>query len=92
MLTNSQLVHELSTTLAASLWQSLTPEEQSQPQAFIVAAYETILSRRPTDAEMKLCIEFLSPAADPPSNEIVNRRRQGLVRALFNHNDFIVVR
>ncbi|MEI8019069.1 MAG: PSD1 and planctomycete cytochrome C domain-containing protein, partial [Schlesneria sp.] len=58
-LTNSDLIHELSGELSAGLYQTLSPEHQADPSAFIVAAHEQILGRGPTDSEMTLCIEFL---------------------------------
>src|SRR5581483_7345593 len=73
-LTNSDLVHEVSGRLA----QSIAAEEQKDPRAFVTSAFERILSRRPSEAELRLCAEFLG--AD-------GRGREGLVRALLNHND-----
>lgn len=48
---------------------------------FIVRAFERILCRLPTTAEKIACDAFL----DGP------RTRQGLVRVLLNHNDFVTV-
>lgn len=92
-LTNSDLIHELSGALADSLWQSLTPEQQAGHPAFISAAFEQILTRSPTEAELKACVSHLTPEnpadgmpADPA------RLRESLVRAILNHNDFIAIR
>ena len=105
-LTNSTLVHELSGFLATTLWESLSPDQQADPAAFIIAAHERILSRQPTDSELHVCLVFLlgqgqgpgtgtGPGPGPgPGEEPTDlaRQREGLVRALFNHNDFVAIR
>jgi hypothetical protein len=100
-LTNSQLVHDVSADVAAAIWNSLSPQQRQQPQAFISAAYLRILSRLPGDAEQKICETFLSQvgdaeasaAKDPPDTTDGDAaRRESLVRALLNHNDFITIR
>jgi len=89
-LTNSDLIHEVSAKLAQRLWGELSPDEQKQPDRFVVAAFETVLSRRPSPAESKICVDFLqTPAADAAA---AIRSRESLVRSLFNHNDFITIR
>ena len=89
-LTNSDLIHQMSELLANALWMSLLPDQRPDPAAFVIAAYEQILSRSPTDAERTACVQFLTAtdhdAADPA------RLREGLVRSLFNHNDFVAIR
>ncbi len=84
-LTNSQMVHEVSAKLAQALWAGLSAAERAAPAAFITAAYETVLSRGPSAAELAVCIEFLRNGTGPQA-------RASLVRALLNHNDFITVR
>ncbi|WP_010583357.1 PSD1 and planctomycete cytochrome C domain-containing protein [Schlesneria paludicola] len=89
-LTNNELIHELSGALAASIWQTISIEQQTTPQAFVVAAHEQILTRPPTDPELRLCSEFLATStsdADDPA-----RKRESLIRALLNHNDFVSIR
>jgi hypothetical protein len=83
-LTNSRLVHEVSARLAASLWEELPAADPTGPAAFVSAAYEAVLGRRPGPAELHACADFLK-AAGP-------RAREGLVRVLLNHNDFVTVR
>jgi hypothetical protein len=83
-LTNSDLVHEVSAKLAQALWEGLSAADRETPEAFIMAAYETVLSRRPGRAELAVCVEFLKGHGAPA--------RASLVRALLNHNDFITVR
>jgi hypothetical protein len=83
-LTNSQLVHDVSARLAASLWDGLPAADRKAPDAFIVAAYEAVLCRRPGPAELAACAGFLMGQGP--------RAREGLVRVLLNHNDFVTVR
>jgi Fic family protein len=62
-----------------------TPADVIPAEAWIHTAFELILSRSPSPAEIKLCIEFLK-SEDSEAN------RQSLVRALLNHNDFVTIR
>jgi hypothetical protein len=66
---------------------------------FIEVAFVRVLSRRPTDDELKVCAGFLSEQSEwlkaersdskiPPARRV----RQNLVMTLFNHNDFVTVR
>jgi hypothetical protein len=90
-LTNSELIHELSSMLAAALWDSIPAAKPSDSDKFVMAAYEQILSRRPTNAELQICVKFLAPAATETPTDPA-RDRASLVRALLNHNDFIAIR
>ncbi len=100
-LTNSELVHNLSGTLAGTLWKGAEPlpanakaDEQDQTQRFIGTAFESILSRSPTPAEREACMAFLTKqagSADPATERAV-RARDGLVRVILNHNDFVTIR
>ncbi len=99
-LTNSQLVHQLSATLASALWKSVEQpaeaqaEQNDRTQRFIGATFESVLSRVPTAAERDACGVFLSKqagSADPNSEPAV-RARDGLVRVILNHNDFVTIR
>ena len=100
-LTNSDLVHQLSTSLATSLWKSvespaanMKPEETDQTQRFIGATFESVLSRAPTPAEREACLAFLTKqagSADATTERAV-RARDGLVRVILNHNDFVTIR
>ena len=91
-LTNSELVHQVSDRVAAALWRS--PEATRPPTAegFIVAAFEHVLSRTPSDAERSACLRFLSAGGAGDHNNENAELRSGLVRALINHNDFITIR
>jgi mono/diheme cytochrome c family protein len=87
-LSNSDLAHDLSNQLAQKLWSSLSPVEQQGVAPFVLRAYQQILSRSPTPAELEACATFLAPT--PGANPEANRA--GLVRVLLNHNDFVAIR
>jgi hypothetical protein len=82
-LTNSDLIHGVSASLAITLWDEL-PAKERNPTRFITVSYETILSRRPSQAELAICVDFLK-SPEP-------RVRESFVRALLNHNDFVSIR
>ena len=77
-LTNSDLVHQLSTAIAASI-------TEPTAERFIIVTFERILSRQPTVNEIATCLPFLTNPADV-------RSRESLVRAILNHNDFVTIR
>jgi len=77
-LTNSELIHKVSVDIAASI-------ADPSAEGFIIAAFERILSRKPTTSEIATCSQFLIDPANP-------RQRESLVRALLNHNDFVTIR
>jgi hypothetical protein len=93
VLTNSQFMLDASRALARRL-------PAADDAAFVVAAFEQVLTRRPTEPERAACLEFLKKQMDlyrtagvkasPPDQAL--RARASLVRALFNHNDFVTVR
>ncbi|REK24420.1 MAG: DUF1553 domain-containing protein [Planctomycetota bacterium] len=95
-LTNSELIHKQSAELAARFWAGLSADEQSDPSAFVTAAFETILSRPPSDAETELCSRFLQEQtellAGEGTAEPAAAARTSLVRSLFSHNDFLAIR
>jgi hypothetical protein len=90
-LTNSQLIHEQSRILAGKLSKAHTADA-----AFIEAAFEQMLTRKPGEREQTLCGNFLQRQAallrkgGVPTPE--QRAREGLIRVLFNHDDFITIR
>ena len=53
----------------------------TEPGAAVVELYAKLLGRAPSDAEAKLCVEFLT--TNPPA---------ALTQALFNHADFSTIR
>ncbi|HUE69345.1 MAG TPA: DUF1553 domain-containing protein [Pirellulaceae bacterium] len=96
-LANSELTLAQARALAKVLAGPIAAvQADQQDAAFITAAFETILSRPPSEQEMAVSIEFLAvqrqtlaaaKIADP-----INRSRESLVHALLNHNDFVTVR
>ncbi|MEZ6033251.1 MAG: PSD1 and planctomycete cytochrome C domain-containing protein [Planctomycetaceae bacterium] len=95
-LTNSDFVHELSVTLSAMLTKENGDTSDSAPEAFITTAFEMILSRKPSVAELQLCrdayrrqFELLTKSSATNANA---RARESIVRAILNHNDFITIR
>jgi len=90
------LAHELSTKAGAA------------PETFATAAFERVLSRPPTSAELAECVSFLNqrarrtgekqvlaaPSTDGqmPAADAMMRARESLVHVLMNHNDFVTVR
>jgi hypothetical protein len=86
-LTNSKLVHDHAAALVKRLG-----APASDNTAFITAAFEHILTRPPSRAELAECETFLTQqaAAIPKDGEV--RARGSLVRALLNQNDFLTVR
>jgi hypothetical protein len=103
VMTNSRLLLDCSRSLAGKLSKQSVDES-----AFIVAAFEHVLTRTPTAEENSACVDFLrkqrtllrsAPAtvvrgesSIPPSPDPAQRAREGLVRALFSHDDFVTMR
>lgn len=89
-LTNSELIHGASAKLAAALGKQIPAGD------FIAAAFEQILSRPPTPEELALCTRFLDRQAAALKSrnapDVDGEARASLVRALFNHNDFLTIR
>jgi hypothetical protein len=95
-LTNNDLLvsaaEQLEATLAAEM------DTQNGADAFLLAAFEQVLSRMPTAQELELTRAFLDRQAallaDGAEVSPEHRRsaRRGVIRALFNHNDFITIR
>ncbi|MFO0905088.1 MAG: PSD1 and planctomycete cytochrome C domain-containing protein [Pirellulales bacterium] len=88
-LANSDLVQESSRLVAEQIWKSLETQGQATNASFIAASYRRVLGRSPTAAESAVCASFLETPADGATSE---RTREGLVRVLLNHNDFIAIR
>jgi mono/diheme cytochrome c family protein len=100
----------LALNLGRSLTKKLSEADADASDAdFIVAAYETILSREPTTEESTTCRKFLtrqhqlfeSPDSRPPPNAAAPlvpastdtrlRAREGLIRVLLNHHEFVTI-
>ena len=86
-LTNSKLVHDHTPAIAKRLG-----APASDNAAFITAAFEQILTRPPTRAELAECEAFLKQQSTVVPKDGEARARESLVRALLNQNDFLTVR
>ena len=73
VLTNSKLVHDHSAALVRQIG--------IDDPDFVTAAFEHVLSRKPSVIELASCHDFLKEGS-----------KESLVRVLLNHNDFVTVR
>ena len=80
---------DLTTGEARSLAKRLSAGSGEDPDAFARSAFERIIARRPTAAELDHCREFLLART---ANSTAIRAREALVTVLFNHNDFVTIR
>lgn len=62
--------------------QAMADKGAKDPETFIKSTFLRLLCREPTEAELEECATFLT--------NVPNRAR--LVQALFNHNDFLMIR
>jgi len=100
-LSNNELAVNQSRVLARKLTEQLGKD--AGDDGFVAAAFEQMLTRRPTKEEAATCQEFLSkqrtlysanktaPAGGAAADPVL-RARESLVRALFSHNDFVTLR
>ncbi len=98
-LTNSELVHALSGSLADSLRSQRSASQVGDDgdiQSFIIAAYQQILSRSPSEQELVTCAAFFErqqqTIATETPDEAASLAAESLVRVLFSHNDFVGIR
>jgi hypothetical protein len=108
-LSNSDLELRQGRLLARKLWQAVATEAPGPDReaAFVRAAFEQVLGRPPSSAEVQASAAFLArqvrlfqesqaevraAGADGPSTDPAARARENLVHALFNHNDFVTIR
>lgn len=82
VLSNSELSHQMAERLASSI--DADPQ-LSAAEPFVRQAFVRVLGRDPRNAELAACVEFLAAGA-------AGRAHVGLVHALMNHNDFVVLR
>jgi hypothetical protein len=102
-LANSELARRHARLLARDLAAKAGPD----PASFVTAAFEQVLSRPPTSAELAECVTFLRErAAQPrtgpqpaggvdgraPSADPALRARESLVHVLLNHHEFVTMR
>jgi hypothetical protein len=93
-LTNSDFVLQRSQALAGRL---LAVPNVKGDDRLIVAAFETVLARVPTEKELAACRDFLKAQTElvlKKATADAARRRawESLARVLFNHHDFITIR
>ena len=91
-LTNSALFVDQSKSVARML------REEVGGSGFVVAAFEHVLSRRPTAEEEAQCRKFMEQQMEfyrevkPPVDRPERRAGESLIRVLFNHGDFVTIR
>lgn len=87
-LTNSNLSVERSRGVAQRITEKVALTDGDQT-GFITAAYEQVLTRRPTNDELAACHEFLATQSRLSKPDAA---RASLVHVLFNHHDFVTIR
>jgi hypothetical protein len=92
-LSNSQLAIGMSEKIALEIAKAT---DKPGREAFIDAAFETLLARLPDEAERAECLAYCDKLAalfsNLPKDQSEATIRARLVHALFNHNDFISIR
>ena len=105
-LTNSRFSNEQSRVLAQRLNNTFPANAGHGDSDFLEAAWEQILTRRPSREELAACQDFLNHELEPGLNPLAEgggpkksdiaptllRSRVSLVQALFNHNGFVTIR
>jgi hypothetical protein len=98
-MSNSRMALTSGRKLAALITEQTDSETSEEAaEAFIEAAFETVLGRRPLPAEQTVCAaaltDFTAAASSDSGSSTAARRRacENLVHILLNHNDFITVR
>ncbi len=93
---------------ARLLARRLAADTSADDRAFTAAAFEHVLSRPPTDAELAECVTFLAEQTkqhqaskraggnpgdgSQPATDPALRARENLVHALMNHHEFVTIR
>ena len=93
-LTNSNFAVERSRSLARLLLAEMRGDD---PDGTLTAAFERVLTRRPSAGELRACREFLktqTALVGKTMSPAIARQRawESLARVLFNHHEFITVR
>ena len=81
-MSNSPIIHSNSVAIYTQL-------KDLADTDFIKEVFLLVINRLPTDAEQQLSQHYLNNA---DSIVDLQARRQGFVRAMFNHNDFVTIR
>lgn len=89
-LTNSPLIHQVSRQLNEQIQKKLLSDFSETK--FVEHAFQAILSRNPTPSELNECLEFIAPSSSDVTTPASYNRYEGLLRVLFNHNDFVTIR
>ena len=91
---NSKVSLEMAQLVAAHIHETLRQELKTDESAFVTAAFETVLARRPSPEEIEVCSQTMIKirAINAARKDADNRARSSLIHALFNHNDFITIR
>jgi hypothetical protein len=98
-LVNNDMMLALSRELADRLWAATSDgaDRGGRGEAFLTAAFEQVLARRPSARERELTRAFLERQAEllgrdgDNAGDAAVRARRDLVHALFSHNDFITI-
>ncbi|MGV3771765.1 MAG: DUF1553 domain-containing protein [Verrucomicrobiales bacterium] len=89
---NNELTVRQARLLAGKLQESCGSDDQS----FVQNAFDQILTRQPTQDELKVCLQFLrkndAPNLTEKDADAARKRRENFVLTLFNHNDFVTIR
>jgi hypothetical protein len=92
---SESIVPQQALALSNSKLSQVVAEEISKQLAaagphFVTAAFERLLSRAPTAAELTASTQFVTEQQAAYSSEA--RAHQSLVHVLLNHNDFVSIR
>lgn len=98
-LTNSETVHEMSSIITQK-WEDRHSEKVAISDENILIfsrnMFEHILSREPTAAEERVCLtafyQYVKLSEPIKDKSVATLARESLVRAFFNHNDFLTIR
>ncbi|GDY19840.1 hypothetical protein LBMAG56_11850 [Verrucomicrobiota bacterium] len=91
-LTNSKFIHDHAAALAKRVGAPNSDAARPGNAGFVTAAFEHILSRPPSRAELAECEGYLQQQSASSPKDGGSRARESLVRALLNQNDFLTVR
>lgn len=94
---NSRLTLEMSQKIAEQIATQIVagvPTDEEDGSKFIRSAFEVLLTRQPTNAELSECRSTLSRLAEvlKGQSDGKTRAQSALVHALLNHNDFVTIR
>ena len=93
-LANSKLTFEMAPQIADKI--STTGKGEQSHEAFIEAAFDLLLARKPSNDELNECVEFcerLQAMHDKlDATQMQRHLRSRLIHVLLNHNEFVTVR